>query len=303
MPSKSESMLPVLIVHWNRSAECHATIGEFQGQGIPVSIRVVDNGSKSECVEALKKGLPAEVKLVELSENKGWGGGLNVLLRDWLAAEDAKFCIVSAHDALLMPDCVKLLVAAMERDSRLGIACPQYECPAVIAYSPIGGVEPTMGKVLPTGEVTPVDAAHGLVMIFRRECIAEIGVFDERYFAYGDEAEIGLRARKCGWKVGIVWGAIVENPGTATPNPVVGYLSARNSLLMARDYGGLCKALIRALLMFVNTLRLLYVRKAWNSMSSPRARFLAIRDFLRARYGPPPRSLQTVSSKEKLEEP
>ena len=37
-------------------------------------------------------------------------------------------------------------------------------------------------------------------MLFRRECLEDVGLFDERYFAYGDEMEIGLRAARHGWK-------------------------------------------------------------------------------------------------------
>jgi GT2 family glycosyltransferase len=298
MLSRSDDPLPIFIVHWNRPVECLATIDHLQRQGVFVSIHVVDNGSRAESVEALKAGLPAGAQLIQLGENKGWSGALNVMFKSWLGEQGSDLCVISAHDTIPRPDCLRLLAAAMERDEKLGIACPQYDVPEVARFSPVRGI--TFGLAVPqaAGEVTAVEVPHGTLQIFRRQCLAEIGLLDERYFAYGDEAEIGLRARKMGWGVGMVWGAIVINPGTWTSSPVVGYLSARSSLLMARTYGGMAQALIRALLMFLNTLRLCCSPSVWNSMSSPRARFLAIRDFLLNRYGAPPKSLLPSPSAE-----
>lgn len=289
-------MLTVLIVHWNRPAECLATIGLFQQQGVPLSIRVVDNASRPECLAALKQDLPAGIELEQLGENKGWGGALNVMLKKWLAEEGSDYCAISAHDTIPQPDCLPLLIAAMDQDPRLGLACPQYETPEITHYAPIRGG--TFEKVAqrPTGEVTPLEFPFGTLMLARRQCLREMGLYDERYFAYGDEIEIGLRARKAGWKVGVVWGSTIINPGTWTPSPIVGYLTTRSSLLMARDYGGILSCGIRMMLMLANTVRLVFHPSAAHTMSSPRPRLMGIRDFLRGRFGPPPASLVSKRS-------
>ena len=39
-------------------------------------------------------------------------------------------------------------------------------------------------------------------MLARRECLADVGLFDERYFAYCEEAELAIRAKQAGWQVG-----------------------------------------------------------------------------------------------------
>ena len=48
-------------------------------------------------------------------------------------------------------------------------------------------------------------------MMLRRDCLDEVGLFDERYFSYCEEADLALRARRAGWKVGLVRGARVQN--------------------------------------------------------------------------------------------
>ena len=113
-------------------------------------------------------------------------------------------------------------------------------------------------------------------MLCGSECLRQIGLFDERYFAYGDEHELGLRARRHGWKVVMVWGAIVTNLGTWTESPLRSYLFARNSLLLVRDYAGRWQALLRALLILLNTFRLMIRSPGKTFAFSARARFRAV---------------------------
>ena len=93
-------------------------------------------------------------------------------------------------------------------------------------------------------------ATHGTLVLARRNCIQQSGLFDERYFAYGDETEICLRAGLRGWRSALVWGAILVNPGSWTPKPLVSYLYARNMLLTIRMYKGSKWAWIRFVLKF-----------------------------------------------------
>ena len=126
----------------------------------------------------------------------------------------------------------------MRANSEFGMVCPQYENGELYVFSPIRGP-----RVLPCvsgkpGMVGKTDFIAGTLMLFRRNCLKQTGLFDERYFAYGDEFDLALRARENGWEVGVVWGAIVVNPGTSVTRPVVTYLCTRATLLLARDYGG-----------------------------------------------------------------
>jgi GT2 family glycosyltransferase len=125
-------------------------------------------------------------------------------------------------------------------------------------------------------------------MLLRRACLTDIGLFDERYFAYCEEADLGERARRAGWDVGVVWGAVVRNPSWSVGSAVADYLMLRNSLLLVRDHFGRYPATIRFLMAVGST--------AWQLVSpgrrppvfSPAARVRAMTDFLRGRFGPPP---------------
>jgi len=280
---------PVFVLHWNRPQECIRTVQAILEQSLPLSVRVVDNASSPEALTSLTQGLPAGVSVIHMEENRGWGGAFNVVLRNWLQTETGEFCIISAHDALPEAGSLGLLVESMVNDSRLGIACPEYGESVVPEFSKLHYVRITPVHQRQRGTVEPVDLPNGTLMLFRRQCLEEIGLFDERYFAYGDEHEIGLRARRNKWKVGIVWGSVVLNPGTWTLSSTRSYLFARNSLLLVRTYAGRWAALLRLLLMAPNTFRMWLVPPSDGYAFSARARFAGMQDYLLGRFGAPPR--------------
>ena len=287
MPGSAEERTTLIVVHWNRPQECATTVRLLLQQRPNLRVVVVDNASRPECYTSLTDQLGPAAQFVRLTENKGWGGALNVVLRTWLSSGIGSYCLISAHDAAPAENCLSLLFEAAEKDARIGIACPQYPDETVPGFSALRGVYYHHGTVLPDGTAEEVSVPHGTLMLLRRECLAQIGLFNERYFAYGDEHELGARAGRAGWKVVLVWGAIVTNPGTWTSSPLRSYLFARNSLFLVREYFGMASAWLRALFIAANTVRLL-VRSPGEAFAfSPKARFLAIKDYFTGRHGLP----------------
>jgi GT2 family glycosyltransferase len=134
----------------------------------------------------------------------------------------------------------------------------------------------------------PADFPHGTLLMARRDCLREIGLFDERYFAYCEEADLGVRARRAGWEVGVVWGAVVHNPDWGSAK-VADYLMLRNSLLFIRTHSGSYPALVR-FVMAIGQAVMTAARPAHQRPPQFRlaGRALALLDFARARYGAPP---------------
>jgi GT2 family glycosyltransferase len=275
----------LLVVHWNQPDACAATVAALLAQNVPLRVTVIDNDSEPAAFEKLRTKIPASVEIVRLNENKGWGPALNERLRRWLDAETTPYCFISAHDAEPGADCLRMLVDAADADARIGIACPQYPEPFVARLSRRRGIFPETVEPRAASTAQQVDAPHGTLMLVRRECLREIGLFDERYFAYGDEHELGARAVRRGWNVAMVWGALVTNPGTRTGSALRSYLFARNSLLLVHDYFGRRAAWTRALLLLGNTARLRFFSRENESAVSARARWQAVRDFFSSRFG------------------
>ena len=277
----------LLVVHWDQPDACANTVQALAAQGVPLHVTVIDNHSEPAAFARLQAELDPSIEIVRLDENKGWGGALNVVLQRWSKGETTSYCLISAHDAEPAANCLRLLVDAMEADPRIGIACPQYPEPFVARLSARRGVFPETVTPRASGSAQEVDVPHGTLMLVRRECLREIGLFDERYFAYGDEHELGARAARRGWKIALVWGSIVTNPGTRTASALRSYLFARNSLLLVHDYFGRRAAWWRAFLLVGNTLRLAAFSREENSSFSASARWRALRDYFSGRYGRP----------------
>jgi N-acetylglucosaminyl-diphospho-decaprenol L-rhamnosyltransferase len=140
-----------------------------------------------------------------------------------------------------------------------------------------------------------VDYPHGTLLLARRECLEDIGLFDERYFAYCEEVDLGLRAARAGWRVGLVWGAVVDN-GRLPPQLLADYLQLRNTLLLLRDHQGPSQVRARVILAVVALLRRA-VRAPRRELPAVRIGIRALLDYRRGRFGPPPDSVVSLAGR------
>ena len=115
----------------------------------------------------------------------------------------------------------------------------------------------------------------------RLACLEQVGLFDEAFFAYCEEADLALRARARGWLTGLVWGAQARNTELGSV-AVRQYLRSRNTLHLVKRWFGPHRASVRLGLELPAAARDLSSR-------------LAVRDFLLGRWGPPPRSISPKS--------
>jgi len=284
-------VLPVVILHWNRPERLVPTVERFLAQAVPGGVRVVvvDNGSTPEAVEAVRAGLPAGVELIELPENRGFGPGANAGYRHVLAhphPDDVDWVGLAPQDAEPAADCLARMLATVAERPRAGLACADFGDGA----TPV--VDPYFGGILGPATVDegwePAGHPHGTLMLVHRSVLTEVGLFDERYFAYCEEADLALRAKEAGWETGLIRGAIVVNPDMNTRFAVVDYLQLRNTLLLVREHSGRYHATIRALLAVGQLVSGLVSPSRRGPYFDPGARLRALLDHARGRYGPPP---------------
>jgi len=277
--------LTVVLIHWNQPARCVRTAHAFAQQGLPIDLVIVDNGSHPDAIAHLQAELP-QASLLALGRNTGFGPAANAGLRWWLEHGAGDWVVVAPHDALPEPECLARLLDAVSGRAGAGLASAEYGEPG----KPV--VDRYFGGILVDSDRVPGwEAAghpHGTLMALRRACLEDIGLFDERYFAYCEEADLGERARRAGWEVGVVWGAVVRNPSWDVGGEVADYLMLRNSLLLVRHHFGRYPAFIRLVMAVGSTAWQLVVPRRRSPVFSAVARGRAIRDFLLGRFGPPP---------------
>jgi GT2 family glycosyltransferase len=91
--------------------------------------------------------------------------------------------------------------------------------------------------------VRTVEWLPGCSILFRCGALGEIGLFDEGFFAYHEDADWGTRARERGWECWYDGRAVVRHAVHASSGGVAHYggfrkyLSARNSIVYASRHG------------------------------------------------------------------
>lgn len=280
----------VVVVHRDQPKRCLVTARAFLAQDVDVELTIVDNGSSPASLAMLREELPREVKILELGFNAGFGPGANAGLCDWLDDGEGEWCALAPHDALPEPGAVRALVEGVMSRPRAGLACAEFGEPLRPVFDPyFGGIQLPRQRHDEGWE----DAGypHGTLMLLGRSCLEDIGLFDERYFAYCEEADLGARARAAGWEVGIVWGARVRNPSISSNAALNDYLMMRNTLLLVREHSGRYKVTIRLLMALYQTAFWAVSSRKRPPIFSARGRVLGMRDWLRGRVGPPPAGL------------
>ena len=192
----------------------------FAKTHLDMYVVVVDNASEDGTPEAIAEHFP-QVQLIRNSKNVGYGRAVN----QGLKAEQARYHVLLNPDATLENNALELLRDFMEANPQAGIASPrvlnsdgslQYQCRRgearpgeVFAYflglSRLFPKDPRFTGYLLTHlnneVVNEVKAVSGSCMMIRRKVIDQIGVLDERYFAYQEDADYCFTARKAGWKI------------------------------------------------------------------------------------------------------
>lgn len=288
-----------VILNSNRRADTLACLSSLSESTHPnLKTIVLDNHSTDGSVEAIRSEFP-DVQIIELSENLGYAGNNNVGIKEAMA-QGADWIFVLNEDTILAQDCIARLVEVGESDPRIGIVGPMvyhFDEPEVIQTA--GGLFDKHFRgmhiaqnELDTGQFANphnVDWISGCGIMVRREAIQDVGMIDERFFYYVEEAEWCLRTKKAGWQIVHVPGAKMWHKGVQRdyqPKPSVTYYATRNRLLMLSKHKAPPMARIMAWLFIARTLISWSIKPKWRYMSEHRrAMWLGAMDYLHHRWG------------------
>ena len=280
-----------VVVHHEQPERCAETVAALRAQravdgsalDASLEIVIVDNGSSQGARAAL--ATIGGVRVIDARGNLGYGGGANTGMRDWLDHGVGSWCLIVPHDAQPEPDCLARVLDAVATEPRAGLVSAEYGTDELPAIDPYFGAL-TVPAVRGTGW-QPAAYAHGTFLLARRQCIEDVGLFDESFFAYCEEADLALRAAAHGWSSGIVWGAVVRNPHQGSTAALVDYLMVRNTVLLVRRHFGRYRASVRFAIAALTTPWLMARPGQRSPWFDPLARMFALRDVAAGRFGAP----------------
>jgi GT2 family glycosyltransferase len=236
--------ISVVVVTWNRRDLLKSCLQSLNRQKLeqPFEVIVVDNGSDDGSPEMALQEFSEDpafrLKLIRNQANVGFCAGNN----QGFAASDSEFVALLNNDADAEPDWLAALVRAFEGRPEIGMAASKilvHEDPRRIDKAghliyPDGQNRGRGSGELDAGQYDRIEEVlwpDGCAAMYRRAMLDQIGGFDEDFFAYADDAELGLRARIAGWKCLYMPAARVLHHRGAT----LGVRSERRLVLIERN--------------------------------------------------------------------
>lgn len=293
----------IVVLNWRRPREILACLASIEAQDYPsYEIVVVDNGSANGSVTEIRRTVPG-VRVIENGRNLGFAAGCNVGIAD-LMRRAVDYVLLLNDDATCEPTLVSRLIEQAEAAPEIGVLGPTifYAAPPGTIIWSAGGMVDRLGRPrhlradepadgsLPQAQ--DVDYVTGCALLIRRDVVETVGLLDERFFAYWEEAEWCARARAAGFRVvhvpaARVWhGLRQQDRETSRPYQ---YLMTRNRLLYLECTGARQAEIIQAELEILRTALSWSVKPRHRAMRPYAGTLLrAVRDFALRRFGPPP---------------
>ncbi len=199
----------VVIPNWNGADFIAPCLESLQSQTQKHTIVVVDNGSVDESVSVINEQFPS-VHLIKLLKNTGFSGGVNAGIR-YALEQKADYVALFNNDATADIDWLQNLVNILDKDESVGVATGKLLRSDKKHLDSTGDFYSIFGMPFPRGRNqkdneqydTPeeVFSASGGASLYRVSMLEEIGLFDEKFFAYYEDVDISFRAQMAGWKV------------------------------------------------------------------------------------------------------
>jgi GT2 family glycosyltransferase len=250
---------------WRDTIECLESL--FASDYRPLRVFVCDNASTDDSLErirdwavsrrgtapvettraALESGgtIEADLVLVACGGNLGFAGANNVAFRYVLGREPDAFALLFNNDAVIAPDAIAALVAECGSDASIGAVgatIHPYSSPHEIEA--LGGARISrvtgMSRMLDRpGDAAGMDYVTGCCVLVPRHALATVGLMDERYFLYGEDADWGLRFAAHGLRLVHCPRAHVRHKGGATVghrSPLHDYYDVRGRLMLVHKH-------------------------------------------------------------------
>jgi GT2 family glycosyltransferase len=210
-----DALVGCVIVNWNGWRETLACLDALRCVDYQKLLTVVvDNGSTDDSVERIQSAYP-RICIVKTDKNLGFSGGNNAGIRE-VMRHDAEYVWLLNNDTQPKPFALRELVHTAESDDRLGAvgSVLHYTSdPERIQAWGGGWISLWTGySSQATERPSPsrrLDFLTAASMLVRREALEDVGLLDDRFFLYWEDAELCFRLRREGWQLGVAPEAIV----------------------------------------------------------------------------------------------
>jgi GT2 family glycosyltransferase len=240
-----------VVVNWNGGEANLACLRSILDSGVePQDLVFVDNGSTDGSRERVARELPG-ITRIENGHNLGFGEAANQGAGvAFQRRADAVFFV--NNDVVMPKETLARLTQALDRDPKLGIVGPRVLAMREPERVWCAGGMLTWRQNLSTlvghgekdgprfRETRGVDYVPGCALLARRSTLEQVGLFDARYFAYMEDVDLCLRARRGGFGVQLVGDVAAFHASSSATgggyNPRRKYMMGVNSVWFLRAH-------------------------------------------------------------------
>jgi GT2 family glycosyltransferase len=207
--------LSIIIVSWNNRAYLEPCLESLftSGLGCKFEVVLVDNGSTDGTQNMLGEKYP-QVKIIQNDHNVGLSAASN----QGIAATQGRLVLLLNDDTLVNGPSLDALVEYLDSHPQAGavgglLLNPDGSIQACYNHFPSLREEfliaTRLGPLLWDGypgilkgnEISSVDWIGSACLLLRRSALDQVGLLDEEFFIYGDEADLQYRLERAGWQV------------------------------------------------------------------------------------------------------
>jgi hypothetical protein len=180
---------------------CLESLAEDRGRASSVEVVVLDNAAEDGLPAAVRERFP-DVRVIEQPWRAGFGANHNAIVR----ATESRYVFVLNPDTRVPPGTIDGLVSYLDEHREAGLAGPllrgfdgrqQFSALRLmtIPVQLVWALSLGQVGVVQSRGTTPkaVGAVGGSAMLVRRDALERIGLFDESYFMYCEEADVARR--------------------------------------------------------------------------------------------------------------
>jgi GT2 family glycosyltransferase len=219
-----DKKVAIILVNYKDYAEKYLAdcLAGLRKQNYPgeKKIFLVDNESTEESYSYLKQAAP-EAEIIRNVKNDGFAKGNNDAMK--LALERGyDYLVLFNLDTVIEPDCVSQLVLAAEGDGDIGavqarlMLWPDKEkinslgnITHFLGFGYAGGYGETYYKSAHSGAVKEICYPSGAAVLFKAEALKKVGLFDEEFWMYNEDQDLGWRIWLAGYKCVLAFDAVV----------------------------------------------------------------------------------------------
>lgn len=264
-------IISIVTVNWNTPKDTIEFLESLKKITIPSQYKiqtiVIDNGSTDDSVKILSQKFP-QIKLIESKVNLGFAGGYNLGISHALKNSADYVFIVNNDTVVSDANLLNKLIKIFDNDSLAGFATPKiYFAPKYefhkkrykksdlgkviwyaggkidwknILFSHRGVDEVDTGTYVKTEET---DFCTGCVILTSKEVLKKVGLFNDKYFAYLEDADLCMRVKKAGYKLFYVGDAGIwhktSQSSDGSGSAFHDYFMTRNRLIFGLKYAAL----------------------------------------------------------------